>query len=58
MQQLSITERKVFDGRKQQRPDYPNLSHVLNLVPCEQCPKLFTLCDIENCHKLTEWGTQ
>jgi hypothetical protein len=55
-EQLSILERKVFDGRiKHLKREYPQLETVLDQPPCERCCELWSCHNSEECPKLTAW---
>ena len=57
-QQLTLLERKVFDGRTQRlQQEFPHLTDQLTEVPCCRCFEELT-CQkeqIQICTKLTAW---
>jgi hypothetical protein len=55
LQQTSITEVKVFDGRKPKALKPPHISTILSQTPCEVCGEVFGNCDATKCNKLSEW---
>jgi hypothetical protein len=56
IEQLSILEHKVFDGRPQLDRKLPDITTVLGEPPCYRCVEsLSDFCDSKTCHKLTAW---
>ncbi|MFA5365314.1 MAG: hypothetical protein WC325_09070 [Candidatus Bathyarchaeia archaeon] len=54
--QLSILERKVYDGRTSLKLDLPNITQVLTDATCFQCAEsLNDTCKPQTCQKLTSW---
>lgn len=57
--QLSINERKVYDGRPKHEHPFPKHEHPFREyknkeVPCYGCNDLYK-CDSRNCIKLQAW---
>jgi hypothetical protein len=56
IEQLSILEHKVFDGRQQLNRKLPDITTVLGEPPCFKCVEsLSDFCDSKTCPKLTAW---